>query len=242
MTSLNKNKLLFVFLVLFIPILWASPAFCSEKLNAGVVFEFYSDTHNQIPQENLYSEKNLPKISNEDINIAYLKDFRPLNMLSMRNTYTIAKTTPKALNYEQTPKEYHLSLNSQNIMAAAKITPKYEELFSKALNLKNKHRYKDALETIDEALKDNQTDAQGHFLKADILRLSGNFQQSILEYALAISIDPCCTDAYFNIAKILENSNKKELALEYYRYAYTTKPDDYEIRNIILGYEKQGIN
>ena len=50
------------------------------------------------------------------------------------------------------------------------------------------------------------------------------------------------TDAYFNIAKILENANKKELALEYYRYAYSTKPNDYEIRNIILAYEKQGIN
>ena len=92
------------------------------------------------------------------------------------------------------------------------------------------------------ALKENPLNTEGHFLKADILRLNGNYQESVFEYAIAINIDPMLTDAYFNIAKILENANKKELALEYYRYAYSTKPNDYEIRNIILAYEKQGIN
>ncbi len=242
MTDLIKKNHLFIFLFLMTIFFGINPAFCTEKINAGIVYEFYLDVNNQIPQESYYSTKNLPEITNEEVNIAYFKDFRPINMLSVDNIYTIKKNIKKAANYQKIPTEYNLSLESETIVAAAKIAPGFDELFSKALNYKNKQKYKDALENIDLALKENPLSVEGHFLKADILRLSGNFKESVFEYTLAINIDPCCTDAYYNIAKILESTNKKGLALEYYRYAYSTKPDDYEIRNIILSYERQGIN
>lgn len=242
MTDLYKKNHLFVFLALIIAICTINPSFCVEKINAGVVYEFYLDVNNQITDSTNIAPKNLPTISNEEVNIAYFKDFRPINMLSEKNLFTIQKPARKAINYEKIPKEYNLSLDPKNIQAAAKITPSYNELFARAVNLKNKEKYKDALEAINLALKENPLNTEGHFLKADILRLNGNYSESVFEYAVAINIDPMCTDAYFNIAKILENANKKELALEYYRYAYSTKPNDYEIRNIILAYEKQGIN
>lgn len=241
MTDLIKKNHLFVILLLAAISYGINCAYCDEKINAGVVYEFYLDIGNQIPEQNTINVKKLPEIKNEEINIAYFKDFRPLNMLSARNAYTVKKPSHKIANYEQIPEQYNLSLEQKNIIAAAKITPTFDELFSKALNYKNKEKYKDALETVNIALKENPLSVEGHFLKADILRLTRNFKESVFEYTLAINIDPYCTDAYFNIAKILENTDKKELALEYYRYAYTTKPDDYEIRNIILSYEKQNL-
>ncbi len=241
MITFTKKNHLLLFFVLIVFFCTVNPIFCNEKINAGVVYEFYLDVNNQIPCKNPISIQSLPKINKEDIEVAYFKDFRPLNMLCAKNTYNIKKPVEKVANYQKIPTQYNLSLNPRNIAAAAKITPAYDELFSKALSLKSQEKYKDALEAINLALAENSLSVEGHFLKADILRLCGNFKESVFEYTLAINIDPCCTDAYYNIAKILENSDKKELALEYYRYAYTTKPDDYEIRNIILSYEKQGI-
>ena len=229
-------------LTLFAGLCTLNPVFCAEKINAGIVYEFYLDLKNQIPSNVKYSTKNLPQINNEELNIAYYKDFRPLNMLSLRNTYTIKKSAPKILNNFKTPKEYNLSLKENKIAAAAKIEPAYDDYFNLAIKYKNKEKYKEALNAVDEALRENPHSLEGHFLKADILRLDGQFRESVLEYTLAITIDPKCTDAYFNIAKIFENARNKKLALEYYRYAYSTKPDDYQIRNIILSYEKEGIN
>ena len=239
MINFIKKTLFFAF---FAGLCALNPVFCAEKINAGVVYEFYLDIKNQIPSNIKYTTENLPQINNEELNIAYYKDFRPLNMLSLRNTFTNKNNALKIINHMQTPKEYNLSLKENKIAAAAKIEPSYEEYFNSAIKYKNKEKYKDALNAVNKALKENPLSMEGHFLKADILRLNGQFKESVLEYTLAINIDPKCTDAYFNIAKILENADNKKLALEYYRYAYSTKPDDYEIRNIILSYEKEGIN
>lgn len=217
-------------------------ALAEEKINAGVVYEFYLDVQNQIVQPKKFSVDKLPKIDDSQLNLAYYKDFRPLNMLSMRNTYSVKKRNLAPLKFQNIPKEYTISLNQNKIAQAAKITPSFDELFSRALNFKDKEKYKEALEVIDIAISNDPLNVNAHFLKADLLRLAGKNKDSVIEYMLAINIDPCCTDAYFNIAKIFESSNNKELALEYYRYAYTTNPGDYEIRNIILNYEKQMIN
>ena len=242
MTDLFKKNHLFIILSVIATICTSNTSFCNEKINAGVVYEFYLDVHNQIQQDKHFDVDKLPEINNEEINIAYFKDFRPLEMLSLKDSYIIKNTKTKNNNLEKIPKEYTLSLKPEKIAAAAKIMPTYNELFTNALNLKNKEKYNEALREINLALEQNPLSSQGHFLKADILRLNGNYKESVFEYSLAINIDPMYTDAYFNIAKILENADKKELALEYYRYAYTTKPNDYQIRNIILAYEKQGIN
>ena len=231
-----------LFLVFTLGICTCTSAFASEKINAGVVYEFYLDLKNQIPSCVKYGVKNLPTISNEEINVAYFKNFRPLNMLSLEETYTIKKANAKNCSKTEIPKEYNISLKEGKVAAAAKVAPTYDELFNRALYFKNKEKYKNALSTIDEALSKNPLSLEGHFLKADILRLCGKFRESVFEYALAIDIDPNCTDAYFNIARILENTDNKELALQYYRHAYTTNPNDYEIRNIILTYERNNIN
>ncbi len=220
----------------------AQPTFCDEKINAGVVYEFYLDVGNQIPANKPIDTKKLPEINTQEVNLAYYKGFRPLNLLSAKNVYTISAPKDKKLKYEKIPKEYSISLNPQKIAAAAKITPTYEEYLALAVNFKGKEKYNDALTNIDGAIEKNPLSMEAHFLKADILRCLNRYKDSIIEYMLAINIDPKCTDAYFNIAKIFESSGNDELALEYYRYAYSTKPDDYEIRNIILGYEKSKIN
>ena len=238
----DANKLfLSIFVILAVYITVISPSYSSEKINAGVVYEFYLDVNNQIRQESIYDVKNLPEIKDEEINIAYFKEFRPLNMLCEKNVSIVQKLPKKTFNYRQIPKEYNLSLQDR-IMAASKLNPSFEDYFAQALDLKNKEKYKEALEEINKALEIDHLSAQGYFLKADILRLNKKYKESVFAYAVAIELDPYCTDAYFNIAKILESSDKKELALEYYRYAYSTNPNDYEIRNIILNYQRQGIN
>ena len=242
MTGFNK-KIIYTLLAASLAGLSGTGAsLCAERINAGVVYEFYLDIPNQIPSNTKIDVKKLPEITDEEVNLAFYKDFRPLNMLSMRSTYTIASKSEKRLKYERIPESYTISLNTQKIAAAAKITPSFRELLASALNFKNKEKNKYALENVILAIEKNPLSVEAHFLKADILRQSGNYRDSVLEYTLAINIDPKCTDAYYNIAKILENSGQKELALEYFRYAYSTKPDDYEIRNIILSYEKSGIN
>ena len=239
MSNFTKNTL---FYILILGLCTFNPALSDEKINAGIVYEFYLDLQNQIPTSVKYSTKNLPQIKDEEVNIAYFKDFRPLNMLSINDAYIIEKVNAKSVKKQEIPKEYNINLKEGKIMAAAKIAPSYEELFKRAVSYKNKEKYKNALDSINEALKENPLSLEGHFLKADILRLCGKYRESVFEYTLAINIDPNCTDAYFNIAKILENTNNKELALQYYRHAYTTNPNDYEIRNIILSYERNNIN
>lgn len=241
MNDLDKKTACIIFSVMFCGFSITNPSFCTEKINAGVVYEFYLDLKNQIPSANKITTENLPKISDEDINLAFYNGYRPLNMLSLKNTYTIMNTVKKHQRYETIPEQYTISLKPNNAITK-EAQPTYEELFALAMNLKNKEKYHDAIENVNKAIEKNPLSMEAHFLKGDILRQNGNYRDSITEYVSAINIDPSCTDAYFNIAKILENSDNKELALEYYRYAYSTKPDDYEIRNIILSYEKANIN
>lgn len=240
----NSNKKILYAIAIFAAFLTsqAQIAFCDEKINAGIVYEFYLDVGNQIPTAKTIDTKKLPEINTQEVNLAYYKGFRPLNLLSSKNIYTISTPKDKKLKYEKIPKEYSISLNPQKIASAAKITPTYEEYLALAVNFKGKEKYNDALTNINSAIEKNPLSMEAHFMKADILRCLNRYKDSIVEYMLAINIDPNCTDAYFNIAKIFESSGNDELALEYYRYAYSTKPDDYEIRNIILGYEKSKIN
>ncbi len=79
----------------------------------------------------------------------------------------------------------------------------------------------------------------GHFLKADILRMLGNFKEAAREYLATLEINPYCTDAYYNIAKMLEIYGKEDLALSYYQMAYVVSPNDLEIRNSILKLNKK---
>ena len=97
----------------------AQPTFCDEKINAGVVYEFYLDVGNQIPANKPIDTKKLPEINNQEVNLAYYKGFRPLNLLSAKNVYTISAPKDKKLKYEKIPKEYSISLNPQKIAAAA---------------------------------------------------------------------------------------------------------------------------
>ena len=96
MTDLYKKNHLFVFLALIIAFCTINPSFCVEKINAGVVYEFYLDVNNQITDSTNITPKNLPTISNEEVNIAYFKDFRPINMLSEKKSLYYSKTSAKS--------------------------------------------------------------------------------------------------------------------------------------------------
>ena len=60
------------------------------------------------------------------------------------------------------------------------------------------------------------------------------YKEAVDEYLYTTQINPYCADAYFNIAKILELLDDRELALDYYKTAYQVNPNDTEIRDIIL--------
>ena len=124
-----------------------------------------------------------------------------------------------------------------------KLVKKYpnrpEYIYAYAIKLKKEEKYDEAISQIDKALKFNNNYALGHFLKADILRMLGNFKEAAREYLATLQINPYCTDAYFNIAKMLEIYGKEDLALSYYQMAYVVSPNDLEIRNSILKLNKK---
>lgn len=217
-----------------------SCAFAQDKINAGVVYEFYIDVQNQIA-EPIKPMAKLPKIEYSQVNMSYYKDFRPLDMLSSSNTYTQKKKRFIAQK-ENIPKEYSISLNPDKIAAAAKLAPDPNELLKSALILRNKEKYSQALNILNQAIESDPALVEAYFLKGDILRLEGKLSESVTQYLMVVNLSPLYTDAYYNIAKIFESSGNIELALDYYRYAYSTNPCDFEIKNIILNYEKQNIN
>ena len=69
-----------------------------------------------------------------------------------------------------------------------------------------------------------------------------NFKEAAKEYSKTLEINPYCTDAYFNIAKMLEVSGNIDLAINYYEMAYNINPNDLEIRNQILKLSRKRVS
>lgn len=233
-----KKSVFIIFMILFCENFNIAFANNIEKINAHTSMDFYIDIQNSIIElPNL--ENQLPQINTNELDFAYQKGFRQLDLLSVADIFTLRpKKIVGATKKEKIPTKYNISFDEQQKQNQKQSV---DELYSLALRYKNRQFYKKALDLVDLALEEKQT-APGHFLKADILRAKGDFDLSINEYHKVIELDNNCTDAYFNIAKIYELANNRKMALEYFRHAYTTNPQDYEIKNIILNYERNGIS
>ncbi len=214
-------------------------------INAGVSFEKFDET-----KVNLLPKINLPEIKKEYVDIYYWTNYRPLNMLSANETYKISKKrnlTPLNHNLENSKNVYEVAfsdtpLNEDDIkweqtIENNKNRPEY--LYAYSMYLKNKEDYTHALDNLDKAIALDKNYALAHFLKGDIYRVLGEYKNAVLSYLETVKINPFCTDAYFNIAKIFEEFGADELALDFYGYAYITNPNDIEVRNNILKLRKQ---
>ena len=111
-----------------------------------------------------------------------------------------------------------------------------EVIFACAIQLKNDNNLDLALSFANEAIEIDPDNALSHFLKGDILRKKEMFKEAADEYIYTTQINPYCADAYYNIAKILELLDDRELALDYYKTAYQVNPQDEELKNILMDY------
>ena len=213
-------------------------------LQAGISMDYTPE----IDENTIYSAPidfiSLPNADYRDL--AYFIRFKPLNMLSSSDITPLGHSVKVRHNRSASiPSVYNISFANGGKLQYESKVPSIEELIKKnpkraeyiyvyAVQLKNQGRVIDAINQIDKALKIDYNYALGHFLKGDILRNMGNFKEAAKEYIATLEINPYCTDAYFNIAKMLEIYGKTDLALNYYEMAYSVSPNDLEIRNQIL--------
>lgn len=164
--------------------------------------------------------------------------------------YAAKKSAPKRISssVKKAPQMYNISLVNNTVAEVAQRS--WESLFEEnqnradflygyAMYLKSTKEYRRALLNLDRALKIDPNYALGYFLKGDIYRELGNYKEAVLAYVATVKINPHCTDAYFNIAKMFEEYDQIELALDYYRFAYMTNPKDIEIRDSIIRLKRQ---
>lgn len=231
---MNKKFLIFCLILLSLPSF-------ADTMKGGVSYDFDSSIDTKKIQNQL------PKLEKDFVDLNYSIDFKPLNLLSedemvikKQPTYPIIKDGPK-----YTPDNYEISLStgrakgnfdtSKNIELMLRQNPNNNELlYAYAIQLKNEKQLEKALNIVNKALENNPDFALAHFLKGDILRNMEKFKEAVEEYLYTTQINPYCADAYYNIAKILELLDDRELALDYYKTAYQINPNDTEIRDIIL--------
>lgn len=240
---MKKFFLLVSFLCIF-----TMPVYSFEKIEAGIVYDYTKQSLNSVYIPDINTK--LPALNKAFVNLGYFIKYTPLNLLSSNDLYYIKKKNKNLTPISpmaSTPSVYNIALNTQsssasgikNIEQLVKENPNRPEfLYGLALQYKKEQKYNLAVQTAQKALNINPTYALGHFLMGDILRETGNYKEATREYLATIEINPYCTDAYFNIGKIMELYNRNDIALNYYKMAYSTNPKDIEIRNIIIKLEK----
>ncbi len=229
-------------LLTFCLIFYALPAFAGDTVRGGISLDF----NNQNPETEKI-QKSLPLMEKGFIDLNYSVNFKPLALLGAdevkisKSIYHPHIETPM----QYTPDSYEVSLStgraegqidsSRKLEMMLKRNPDNKELlFAYAIQLKNEKEYGRALEIVNKAISQDPDYALSHFLKGDILRNMGEYKEAVGEYLYTTQINPYCADAYYNVAKILELLDDRELALDYYKTAYQANPNDNEIRDIIL--------
>lgn len=237
---MHKKILILFFLNCFM----VSASYAEEKFNGGISFDFEKQKNPQAEK----IQKSLPSLEKDFVDLNYSIEFKPLNIIGvdeMKIKKQLKKNTFYSPNSKYAPDAYEISLSTGK--AAGKINeaekletllrrnPNDRELlFAYAIQLKNENKLDSALKIANQAVEIDPEFALGHFLKGDILRTMERFKEAAEEYIYTTQINPYCADAYYNIAKILELLDDKELALDYYKTAYQINPNDIEIRDIIL--------
>lgn len=224
-------------------------AFAIQKMSAGITYDYLKDISNDVIYKTSFDFIGIPDMQYSDL--GYFIKFKPVNMLSSSELFFKKKNkSRKTIGQNLAPSVYNISFvnngevdfddNSSGVEELIRKHPdRVEYIYAYAIKLKNEQRYDEALSQIDKALSYDNNYALGHFLKGDILRISGRFKEAAREYFATLEINPYCTDAYFNIAKMLEMHGNEELALSYYKMAYVVDPNDIEIRNSILKLNKK---
>lgn len=236
------KKIVLTFAVAF----FAQSVSAFPVINAGISMDRVKDVDSSVIYTSPINFVDIPRINYSDL--GYFFRFKPLNMLSAGELVLKKYTEKKNFAINQTvsiPSVYNISFEKggelnfgekpASIEDLVKKNPNRPEyLYAYAIKLRDEKKYDAAIFQIDKALSFDNDYALGHFLKGDILRTMGKYKEASREYLITIGINPYCTDAYFNIAKMLEVFGKDDLALNYYEMAYAVSPNDLEIRNQIL--------
>lgn len=213
------------FLFLFSVLIFTNSVY-AEPIKGGVAYDY---------------DKNFAELN-------YSVELKPDNMLfsdevqiknSKNSKYTFT-------NFKQAPDKYEISLSTGKTSAKTSKAIELKEmlqkqpdnrelLFAYAIQLRNEKKFNEAMNTVNKILEIDSEHALAHFLKGDILRNMDKFKEAAEEYLYTTQLNPYCADAYYNIAKMLELLNDRELALDYYKMAYQANPKDEEIKEIIFG-------
>ncbi len=245
-----NGKLKFLVPLFIFAIFNIQNAFAIQKMSGSVIYDYLKkDISDNVIYKASFDFIGIPDMQYSDL--GYFIKFKPLNMLSSSELFFKKKTKiHKTFGQNLAPSVYNISFMNNgevdyddNSAGIEKLIKKYpdrvEYIYAYAIKLKKEQRYDEALLQVDKALSYDNNYALGHFLKGDILRISGRYKEAAREYFATLEINPYCTDAYFNIAKMLEIHGNEELALNYYEMAYAVNPNDIEIRNVILKLNKK---
>ena len=198
--------------------------FCEETLNASISVDYQRE---ECPDIKTFLEK-LPSFQKDFTSVNYSINIKNPTVLQDDDfILTTGINMPKGIktNFQSIPEEYEISLSTgeieekNNSMEAVeylirKNPDNRDLLFAYAIQLKKDKKYEEALKSAQRAVEIDPNYALGHFLKGDILREMEKFKEAVEEYLYTTQINPYCADAYFNIAKILELLDDKELALD----------------------------
>ncbi len=216
-----------------------------QTINAGISVDV-NKSDNQDVQN--FVQK-LPKIEKDFVDLNYSIELKNIDILSDDDfVLDVGANVPNKVlrtNYVSAPLEYEVSLgvgsvegkdNSMNTIEylIQKDPNNRELLFAYSIQLKKENKLTEALQAAQKAVDIDPDYALGHFLKGDILRQMAKFKEAVDEYLYTTQINPYCADAYYNIAKILEILDDRDLAFDYYKMAYQANPNDKELMNIIM--------
>ena len=235
-----KKRFFGLFFILF---LMQAPSY-AETMSGGVVFDYEKLQNPEI--EKIKNE--LPSLEKNFIELNYNLNFSSnefLNADEFRVKKQVKAPVLYAPNLNAVPDNYEISfstgkatgrnINQDEIKALLRKHPNNKDvLFAYAIQLKNENSYEEALDIANRISEADPDFILAHFLKGDILRKKGLYKEAVEEYIYTTQLNPYCADAYYNIARILELIDDKELALDYYKTAYQINPNDNEIRDIIL--------
>jgi|GEM_PF-1434618 len=240
-----KKALIILLLILSIGSLQIS----AEPVSLSVKINYDRIENTDIIQETPSIEGGFGSFITNKGEFHFWKKFKPLNMLSNNELFFAGIRKSKiAPTREEAPGVYNISLVQSTATRVAQRSwedlyienaNRADFLYAYAMYLKTLQDYSKALAVLERVTAVDPDYALGHFLKGDIYRYLGQYKNAVLSYVATININPYCTDAYFNIARIFEDFSQFELALDYYRSAYMTNPKDIEIRNSILRLQKQ---
>lgn len=203
-----------------------------------------TDNKNQVQQKDtssyVYHEKILNERITADVNNAALYNQRALLHLRFGDFQRALNDVTRALHIDSTTLEYTYTKGEIYFGALRldKAMLEFEKVLSKDKNHWRAHlkmakifkyleRFQDAIDHINEALKQDEHLAEAYFLKGSVYELLGDSAKAATSFQTAVEQKADYYDAYISLG-LLYGAARNKMALEYYNTALALKPGSLE--------------